>query len=57
VAPTVDALAAALPIARTQAAALSEAARARYLTTFSPDVVLSELIAIYEKTAADGVRG
>ena len=55
--PTVDALAAALPAARAGAAALAPAARERYLSTFSPDVVLTELISIYEKTIARGVRG
>jgi glycosyltransferase involved in cell wall biosynthesis len=54
--PTVDALAAALPTARDGAAAPAAAARRRYETTFTPDVVLKELVAIYEQTAADGVR-
>ncbi len=53
----VGALSEALPSARTGAAALAPAARNRYLTTFTPDIVLGELIAIYEKTIAGGVRG
>ncbi|MEH1012741.1 glycosyltransferase [Micromonospora sp. CPCC 206060] len=41
------ALAAALPTARSGAAALAGAARARYERTFHPDVVTRQLIAIY----------
>ncbi|MFD0788151.1 glycosyl transferase family 1, partial [Micromonospora azadirachtae] len=41
------ALAAALPVARAGAAALSSAARSRYEHTFHPDVVTSQLIDIY----------
>lgn len=49
--PSVDALAAALPVAHTEAAGLEGAARQRYLSTFAPDRVLAELINIYEQTA------
>ncbi|HKD96509.1 MAG TPA: glycosyltransferase family 4 protein [Micromonosporaceae bacterium] len=51
VAPTVDALAAALPAARDGAAGLSAVARARYLATFTPQIVLGELIGVYERLA------
>jgi glycosyltransferase involved in cell wall biosynthesis len=44
---TVDALAAALPVARDGAAALVPVARERYLSTFHPDVVLTQLLAVY----------
>jgi glycosyltransferase involved in cell wall biosynthesis len=44
---TVDAFAAALPVARDAAASLMEAARERYLATFHPDVVLDQLLAVY----------
>jgi glycosyltransferase involved in cell wall biosynthesis len=44
---TVDAFAAALPRARAEAAALADLARSRYEATFSPDVVLGQLLAIY----------
>jgi glycosyltransferase involved in cell wall biosynthesis len=47
VAPTADALAAALPLAVKEAAALSDAARARYQANFHPDVVTRQLIEIY----------
>jgi glycosyltransferase involved in cell wall biosynthesis len=45
--PDADALAAAFPIARTDAAGLAPAARARYLTAFHPDVLTRQLIEIY----------
>jgi glycosyltransferase involved in cell wall biosynthesis len=45
--PTADALAAALPAARTDAARLSPVARERYLTTFHPDVVTGRLLDLY----------
>jgi glycosyltransferase involved in cell wall biosynthesis len=38
----------ALPVARAGAAALSAAARRRYETTFHPDVVTKQLLAVYE---------
>jgi glycosyltransferase involved in cell wall biosynthesis len=41
------ALAAALPVARAGAPALGAAARARYLSTFHPDVVTRQLLDIY----------
>jgi glycosyltransferase involved in cell wall biosynthesis len=41
------ALAAALPVARDGAAALSAAARTRYLDTFTPDLVTKRLIDVY----------
>jgi glycosyltransferase involved in cell wall biosynthesis len=43
----VDALAAALPVARAGAAALGPVARARYLDTFTPDVVTKRLLEVY----------
>jgi glycosyltransferase involved in cell wall biosynthesis len=45
--PTAAALAAALPRAAREAAGRSVAARARYRTTFHPDVVLGKLLDIY----------
>ncbi|MEU6202863.1 glycosyltransferase family 4 protein [Micromonospora musae] len=45
--PEAAALAAALPLARTGAAALASAARARYERTFHPDVVTGQLIDVY----------
>lgn len=49
--PTVDALAATLHRAGQEAASLTEVARQRYETTFSPDVVTSQLLAIYRDVA------
>lgn len=46
----VAALAAALPVARQQAAELSPVARRRYESTFHPDVVTKQLLAIYQQT-------
>jgi glycosyltransferase involved in cell wall biosynthesis len=48
VAPDRSALAAALPVARDNAAALAPAARRRYETTFHPDVVTKQLLAVYQ---------
>jgi glycosyltransferase involved in cell wall biosynthesis len=48
---TVDAFAAALPVARDQAASLIGAARQRYLSTFHPDVVLTRLLEVYAAVA------
>jgi hypothetical protein len=45
--PTVDALAAALPVARTEAPRLAAVARERYLTMFHPDVVTGRLLDLY----------
>jgi glycosyltransferase involved in cell wall biosynthesis len=45
--PDPDALAAALPIARSDAAAVAPAARQRYLRSFHPDVLTRQLIEIY----------
>ena len=45
--PDPDALAAALPIARADAAAVAPAARDRYVRAFHPDVVTRQLIDIY----------
>jgi glycosyltransferase involved in cell wall biosynthesis len=44
---TADALAAALPTAGTGAAALAPAARARYESTFTPDVLTRRLLDVY----------
>ncbi|WP_326550460.1 glycosyltransferase family 4 protein [Micromonospora sp. NBC_01813] len=46
--PETEALAAALPAARDAAAALAGVARARYETTFHPDVVMKQHLAIYD---------
>jgi glycosyltransferase involved in cell wall biosynthesis len=40
----------ALPVARAGAAALSPVARRRYETTFHPDVVTKQLLAVYQST-------
>jgi glycosyltransferase involved in cell wall biosynthesis len=45
--PNPDALAAAFPIARSDAAAVAAAARQRYLRSFHPDVLTRQLIEIY----------
>jgi glycosyltransferase involved in cell wall biosynthesis len=54
--PSAEALAAALPRARVEAPALAAAARARYEQTFTPPIVLDQLLKIYADTAATGVR-
>ncbi|MEU7822694.1 glycosyltransferase family 4 protein [Catellatospora sp. NPDC049133] len=46
--PTVDDWAAALPDALKAAPTLTDVARRRYLDTFHPDVVTSQLLAVYE---------
>ena len=51
------ALAAALPAARDGAAALAPVARARYESTFHPDVVVRRLIQVYEETRATVSEG
>ncbi|MEV7351951.1 glycosyltransferase family 4 protein [Micromonospora chalcea] len=56
VAPEADALAAALPLAATEATALAPAARSRYERTFHPDVITKRLIDIYAGLAAPGGR-
>jgi glycosyltransferase involved in cell wall biosynthesis len=48
VAPMVDALAMALPAARSEAAGRAGAARTRYEETFHPDVVTRRLLDVYE---------
>jgi glycosyltransferase involved in cell wall biosynthesis len=50
--PTAAALAEALPVARAGAAACAASARARYESTFHPDVVMGQLLDIYR----DAVR-
>jgi glycosyltransferase involved in cell wall biosynthesis len=45
--PDPDSLAAALPIARAEAAAFAPAARDRYVRAFHPDVLIRQLIDIY----------
>ena len=57
VAPTVPALAAALPIARREAPALAALARHRYLTTYHPTRITAQLIATYTALAPDGNHG
>jgi glycosyltransferase involved in cell wall biosynthesis len=49
--PTAEALAAALPTAMADASTRGAAARARYLSTFSPAVVLDRLIDVYAQLA------
>jgi glycosyltransferase involved in cell wall biosynthesis len=50
--PDPDALAAALPIARADAAAVAPAARDRYVRAFHPDVVTRRLIDVYTGLSA-----
>jgi glycosyltransferase involved in cell wall biosynthesis len=45
--PTADALAAALPVARTAAADLAPRARKRYESTFTPELITARLLDIY----------
>jgi glycosyltransferase involved in cell wall biosynthesis len=47
VAPEVGVMSAALPVARSQAGARAGAARARYESTFHPDVVIRQLLDVY----------
>jgi glycosyltransferase involved in cell wall biosynthesis len=54
--PDPDALAAALPIARADAAAIAPAARDRYVRAFHPDVVTRALIGIYNGLSEDSHR-
>ncbi|HEY2793002.1 MAG TPA: glycosyltransferase [Micromonosporaceae bacterium] len=49
---TVDALAAALPLAAAEAPAKAHAARMRYEQTFTPKIVLSQLLSIYDSVTA-----
>lgn len=51
--PAPEALAAALPVARSEAAAVAPAARERYLRAFHPDVVTRRLIDIYTGLTAN----
>ena len=53
VAPDAAALAAALPVARDEAAARAKAARARYLRDFHPDVLTARLLEIYRGITAN----
>jgi glycosyltransferase involved in cell wall biosynthesis len=50
--PDPSALAAALPTAAKEAPALYALARARYESTFHPDVVTKQLLAVYEGLTA-----
>jgi glycosyltransferase involved in cell wall biosynthesis len=54
--PNVVTLAAGLDRAHAEAANLRSAARERYLTTFSPDVVLRQLIDVYERVVSTRPR-
>jgi glycosyltransferase involved in cell wall biosynthesis len=54
--PDPDALAAALPIARADAAAVAPAARDRYVRAFHPDVVTQQLIDVYTRLTGDSYR-
>lgn len=51
---TTEALAAALPVALSQAAGKRDAARARYESTFHPDVVTARLLEIYAQVCPRG---
>jgi glycosyltransferase involved in cell wall biosynthesis len=53
VAPDAQALAAVLPIARSDAPTVAPAARDRYLRAFHPDVLTGRLIEVYGVLAAD----
>jgi glycosyltransferase involved in cell wall biosynthesis len=54
--PDPEALAAALPIASTQAASVAPAARERYVRAFHPDVVTRQLIDVYAGLIANSHR-
>ena len=49
--PSVDHLAASLPVAASEAPGLTAVARRRYQSTFSPDVVITQLLKVYEELA------
>jgi glycosyltransferase involved in cell wall biosynthesis len=51
--PNPEALAAALPIARAEAAAFAPAARERYVRAFHPDLLVRQLVQIYGVLSAD----
>ncbi|MEV6487902.1 glycosyltransferase family 4 protein [Actinoplanes sp. NPDC051633] len=57
VAPEPAALAEALPIARAEAKAVSEAARKRYVDAFAPDLLTRRLVDIYTDLSATSHRG
>lgn len=57
VAPTPEALANALPAARSGAPDLAAAARDRYRSTFHPDVVTRQLLDVYQQAVAAGSTG
>jgi len=52
--PSADAVAEALPRARREAPALAGIARARYESTYRPDVVLAQLLAVYQGLRSGG---
>ena len=54
--PDPDALAAALPVARAEAAQIAPAARKRYETAFHPDVLTQRLMEIYRGLSGDSHR-
>jgi glycosyltransferase involved in cell wall biosynthesis len=56
VAPDAEALAAVLPVARSEAATMAPAARDRYLRAFHPDVLINRLVQIYTGLTADVTR-
>jgi glycosyltransferase involved in cell wall biosynthesis len=53
ISPDPDTLAAALPIARVEAAAIAPAARDRYVRAFHPEVLTRRLVEIYGSLTAD----
>jgi glycosyltransferase involved in cell wall biosynthesis len=57
VAPSVDELAAALPVAVAGASALATAARARYEANFTPDVLIKRLLDVYSGLVNGGHQG
>jgi glycosyltransferase involved in cell wall biosynthesis len=57
VAPSVDELAAALPVAVANAPALATAARARYEANFTPDVLIKRLLDVYSGLVNGGHQG
>jgi glycosyltransferase involved in cell wall biosynthesis len=57
VAPTPEALAEALPIARADAKATSEAARERYVSAFHPDLLVRRLVDVYNDLSVSSHRG
>ena len=57
VAPTPEALAGALPVARAEAGAMSEPARERYIGAFHPDLLVRRLVDVYNDLSVSSHPG